>query len=417
MLVRDGGFDLQRRHALERAFDHELADRLIEHDLRAAEQAEQRARRAAATQARVLSRPRHGSAIAASATSRAALDSAAVPLRRRSSRCPSAARLADDSDFGLEPHARALLAPRLCTSSINASMSAAVALPVFTMKFACFSDTTAPPMRRPFKPRLLDEPAGEIARRVAEHGAAARDAERLTRVAFREHRLDRVERALRVAVEAERGRRGTTRCSGRAPCDSRSRSRRAAASCARRAGRSSSTALDVVPGLAAERARVHRERAADGARDSGEERGGPELPAHALLREQHAGEPGAGAHAHVVESFELAAAAVRSRSPRRECRRRARADSSRDRASAPACRPAAPRACACSSATLVGLVEEIGRPADAPRRVLAQRLVAQHGGACTSSATAFISAPRPARARRACAAASARSRRCCRRRA
>ena len=83
-------------------------------------------------------------------------------------------------------------------------MSAAVALPAFKMKFACLSETIAPPRRTPFMPGLLDEAAREVAGRIAEHGAAARDAERLRRVAPREQRLDGVHRAGGVVLEAER---------------------------------------------------------------------------------------------------------------------------------------------------------------------------------------------------------------------
>ena len=39
-----------------------------------------------------------------------------------------------------------------CTWSTSVSRSAAVAGPVFTMKLACFGDTCAPPMVKPFRP-------------------------------------------------------------------------------------------------------------------------------------------------------------------------------------------------------------------------------------------------------------------------
>src|SRR6185503_20732360 len=58
--------------------------------------------------------------------------------------------------------------------------------------------------------------------------------------------------------------------------------------------------FDVIPGFAAEGARVHRERPTHGARDAGEKGRGAQVPAHALLREQHAGEPRAGAHVRVA---------------------------------------------------------------------------------------------------------------------
>src|SRR5690606_30504674 len=46
----------------------------------------------------------------------------------------------------------------LRTRSMSPSMSAAVAPPVFKMKFACFSETTAPPMRSPFMPASSTSP-------------------------------------------------------------------------------------------------------------------------------------------------------------------------------------------------------------------------------------------------------------------
>ena len=51
------------------------------------------------------------------------------------------------------------------------------------MKFACFSETIAPPMRVPFKPGLVDEATGRIAGRVAEHAPGRRQAQRLVRLA------------------------------------------------------------------------------------------------------------------------------------------------------------------------------------------------------------------------------------------
>src|SRR5690606_18696994 len=66
-------------------------------------------------------------------------------------------------------------------------------------------------------------------------------------------------------------------------------------------------ALDAIPRLAAERAGVHRERAADRARYAGEERRGAERPARALPCKRRARHAGAGAHARLVETLELPA--------------------------------------------------------------------------------------------------------------
>ena len=65
-------------------------------------------------------------------------------------------------------------------------------------------------------------------------------------------------------------------------------------------------ALDMRPRLAAERAGVHRERAADAARNPREERGRTELPAHTLASQQRARQARARAHAAAVEPLELA---------------------------------------------------------------------------------------------------------------
>ena len=42
-------------------------------------------------------------------------------------------------------------------------MSAAVAPPRFTMKLACFDEISAPLMRLPLRPHLLDHPRGDVA--------------------------------------------------------------------------------------------------------------------------------------------------------------------------------------------------------------------------------------------------------------
>ena len=50
------------------------------------------------------------------------------------------------------------------------------------MKFACFSDTTAPPMRRPLRPASSMSRPAESPGRVAEHAAGRRQPERLVRL-------------------------------------------------------------------------------------------------------------------------------------------------------------------------------------------------------------------------------------------
>ena len=97
------------------------------------------------------------------------------------------------------------------TRSISRSMSAAVAVPSFTMKFACFVDTHRAADPRALQPRLLDQPARVIAGRIAEHRAAARLAERLGCVAPGEHRLQRRHRARACPRRSAASRPGTTR--------------------------------------------------------------------------------------------------------------------------------------------------------------------------------------------------------------
>src|SRR3569623_859591 len=63
--------------------------------------------------------------------------------------------------------------------------------------------------------------------------------------------------------------------------------------------------FDERPGLAAECARVHRQRAAHGAGDAGEEFGAGEIEPGAIARHLVAGDAGAGAHRAVVELREL----------------------------------------------------------------------------------------------------------------
>src|SRR6185436_19580341 len=140
-------------------------------------------------------------------------------------------------------------------------------------------------------------------------------------------------------------------------------------------------ALDVSPGLAPKGARVHRERSTDSAGNAREERGGPQLPAYAALREQHARKPRARAHAVLVEALELA----RQAAGRDDGAANAAVAHEQVRPEAEPMDGRRGRQLGKNSLELVdrrGRVEQVGRPADAPRRVLAQRLVAQHLGRC-----------------------------------
>src|SRR5881394_633872 len=155
-VVADRGLDLQRRHALERAFHDELAGRLIEQRLRAAKRAERR-------EGDERQREREPDSLA--------------PDRRESRRLePRRARLRSAAVLAAADHRVDLASPTTRTSSssrtpdclstsartrsISSSISAAVASPELTMKFACFSDTTAPPTRAPLSPALsMSRPA------------------------------------------------------------------------------------------------------------------------------------------------------------------------------------------------------------------------------------------------------------------
>ena len=75
------------------------------------------------------------------------------------------------------------------------------------MKFACFSDTRAPPIAMALEAADFDQPRGVIARRIAEHAAGVGQRQRLRRDAPREQLLDARARRGRVALrEAEPGR-------------------------------------------------------------------------------------------------------------------------------------------------------------------------------------------------------------------
>src|SRR5690606_595760 len=67
----------------------------------------------------------------------------------------------------------------------------------------------------------------------------------------------------------------------------------------------------VVPSLAAEGARIHRKRPAQGARNAGEELRGPESPLHALLRELCASDAAPASNLLLADPLELVEDAVR----------------------------------------------------------------------------------------------------------
>ena len=222
------------------------------------------------------------------------------------------------------------------------------------MKFACLSDTLAPPICRPLSPACS-------MRRPAKSPGGLRNTEPQLGNPSGCAALRRASSSLIASIELD------SSCSKRnvpprnhsvaGPAhasDSRSRTRRAAARERRRGDRSSSTlstcvhvsppnapafiasAPPTVPGMPAKNA------------------AGPELPAHATLGEQHAGEPGARAHAPRRRAARARAASCPSRSRRRECRRRARAGSSPSPANGPASRAGSSARTRCSSAMLVG---------------------------------------------------------------
>ena len=79
----------------------------------------------------------------------------AKPPERRSSSvsCTHSLRISHNAYFAYQVHA-CLLLDRVLHVIDQRPMSAAVALPVLTMKFACFVETCAPPMLNPFNPQI-----------------------------------------------------------------------------------------------------------------------------------------------------------------------------------------------------------------------------------------------------------------------
>ena len=245
---------------------------------------------------------------------------------------PAHARLPDHAHFGDEAHAVDAARPSPARGATSASMSAAVASPALTMKFACLSDTLAPPMRWPLRPGALDQTPGVRARRIGEHRAAARrrsaGSPGASRAACGSRRVLASGRARSASSP-----RGTTRPRRRrhaAIAVSGTRGLRGGDGA--RGGRWSRP-RPRAPGLAAVGARVHRERTADRAGDAGEEVGRAEPPLRALPAEPRARHAGLRAHAVVRRRARARSRTPCTRSRRRGCRRRAPAGCCRARPS------------------------------------------------------------------------------------
>ena len=88
---------------------------------------------------------------------------------------------------GTRPRTRARCRAAATTSArtCSASRRTSVAVPFWslTMKLACFSDTTAPPIRRPLRPAASMSRPAESPGRVAEDAAGGRQPERLVGLA------------------------------------------------------------------------------------------------------------------------------------------------------------------------------------------------------------------------------------------
>ena len=86
---------------------------------------------------------------------------------------------------------------------------ARAALSGLTMKFACFSDTRAPPIAKPLRPAALDQPRRMIAVGGLRNTLPAfGSAERLGRDALREQLLDARARVVAIAWRKAEPRRG-----------------------------------------------------------------------------------------------------------------------------------------------------------------------------------------------------------------
>ena len=160
------------------------------------------------------------------------------------------------------------------------------------------------------EPGPLDQLGGVAPGRVGEHGSATPGADRLARVALLEKFLDRPRVRIGPRLETE-GRREEP--------FARDRRRHAAVAVAVLGGSAAMALAAPVdrldfgharPGLAAPGARVHRERAADRARDAGEEVRGPDQPFRALPAEPGAGHARLRAHALRAHALERVQDAV-----------------------------------------------------------------------------------------------------------
>src|SRR5690606_5913513 len=146
-LRRNRGLDRERRDTLERTLELERPHRAVEQRLRAeARRAERREHeRRHEHPAPVDADLRNLRQRAAGAHGLAAIR--ATPLHRSPPAFGSPTIRTSGSSS--TPNCCSTSA---CTIWISVSMSAAVALPVLTMKFACFCETIAPPSVRPFNP-------------------------------------------------------------------------------------------------------------------------------------------------------------------------------------------------------------------------------------------------------------------------
>ena len=154
-LVRDRRLDLERRHALERALDHEVAHGLVEQTFAPrSERRDTRAPRAARARTDARTRLRHAGAIVGSLShgERGSRPGGDWLCGRTSARPPARSPTTRTSSSSRTPERRCR--PRLRTRSISClDVRSRRRRPSLTMKFACFGDTTAPPTRAPFKAR------------------------------------------------------------------------------------------------------------------------------------------------------------------------------------------------------------------------------------------------------------------------
>src|SRR5690606_28214561 len=146
----------------ERALDDEVAHGLIERELHALEpavqrQPDERQRERCAQPPRPRGAQRRDRGAFAAAFDPAAIRPATEHQRSPPTGSASGSPITRTSSSSSTPLARRTPSR---TSAMSPSMSAAVALATFKMKFACLSETIAPPRFKPFKPaRSMSRPA------------------------------------------------------------------------------------------------------------------------------------------------------------------------------------------------------------------------------------------------------------------